>query len=135
MDNKFLFLVFVFFLVFGIFASAVFYDQTTGFSTRAANQNCDVDASKSFIVSIPKDVPAGDACEVSVFTRCADETTVAGADVKLNVTNGTVDLPNGSVTDEGGRAAFAVTPNGLAEITAVINNSIQLEQTVTCNSL
>lgn len=132
MDNKLLFLVFVFFLVFGTFATAVFFDQSPALRARASNK-CAPVVSKSFATSFPKDVKPGESCEVNVFVRCEDESAVTGATVKLNVTNGSSDNPEG-LTDENGRAVFTVTPQGLAQISATINGSLQLSDTITCSS-
>lgn len=135
MDKKFLFLVFAFFLVFGTFSIAVFFDQSGAtLQTRASNQ-CEPAESKSLIVSFPKSgLEPGEPCQVNVFARCTDETAVTGADVTLSVTNGTTDPAGSATTDEAGKAVFNVTPNGLAEITATINGTLQLPETVTCSS-
>lgn len=132
MDNKFMFLVLVFFLVFGTFATAMFFDQSPTLRARASNK-CAPVVSKSFTTSFPKTVQPGQSCEVNVFVRCEDESAVTGATVKLDVTNGTVDSPE-SLSDEGGRATFTVTPQGLSQITATVNGSLKLTTPVTCSS-
>lgn len=132
MDNKFVALVLVFFLVFGTFATAMFYDQSTVLRARAT-QKCDPVAEKSFAVSFPKTVPVGASCEVNVFARCADESGVTGADVSISVQNGTTEQAQ-TKTDENGGAVFTVKPTGLAQITAVINGNISVPTVVTCES-
>jgi hypothetical protein len=132
MDNKLMFLVFVFFLVFGTFATAVFFDQSPALRARASNR-CTPALSKSFATSFPKDVQAGEKCEVNVFVRCDNELAVTGATVRLSVSNGSVDNAE-ALTDESGRAVFTVTPQGLARISATINGNLQLPETITCNS-
>jgi hypothetical protein len=131
MDKKLVVLALMFFLVLGAFSTALFFDQGSLKQTRAT-QKCEADVSKSFLVSLPKDVPAGGSCEVDAFVRCSDETSVVGAEVTLSVTNGTAS-PASVVTDESGKATFSVTGAGLAQITALVNNSLPLTQTVTCN--
>lgn len=133
MDRKLVVLVLVFFLVIGAFMTAVFYDQGSIQGIKAANK-CAPDASKSFVVSLPKDVPAGGACEVDVFVRCADESSVANAQVSIQVANGSAS-PTTSLTDETGKATFSVKGQGLASITARVNDALDLSQNVTCNFL
>lgn len=129
MDNKFVFLVLIFFLVFGSFATAVFLDQR-GVTTRASSQ-CAPDPSTSILVSFPKEVPSGETCKVDVFVRCADQSVVTGAEVSLDVSGGS---PDGSakITDEVGLASFDVTGEGLATVNARVNGSIVLDQSVNC---
>src|SRR3989344_1891185 len=130
MGRKFVVLVLVFFLVLGAFSTAVFYDQ--GKITRArASSQCEPVAEKSFLVSLPKEVPSGGSCEVNVFARCADESAAVGKQVTLGLSNGTT-RPEQALTDESGKAAFAVTGQSLVSISAQVGNLI-LPQTVTCN--
>ena len=131
MDRKLVVLALMFFLVLGAFSTALFFDQGSLKQTRAANK-CQPDVMKSFLVSLPKDVPAGGSCEVDAFVRCADESSVTGAEVGLNVINGSAS-PATAQTDETGKATFAIVGTGLTEITATVNNSMTLTQTVTCN--
>jgi hypothetical protein len=132
MDNKFMFLVFVFFLVFGTFATAMFFEQSPTLRARASNK-CAPVMSKSFATTFPKTVAAGQPCEVNVFVRCEDETAVTGARVTVSATNGTVDAPE-SLTDELGRAVFSVVPSGLSTITATVNDGLQIPTSITCSS-
>lgn len=132
MDKKLLTLVLVFFLVLGTFATSLYYEQSSTLRARAT-QKCQPVAEKSFAVSFPKIVPAGSSCEVNVFARCEDESGVTGATVAIAVTNGTAQTTQ-STTDENGNASFTVTPQGLANITAVINGSIQVPTAITCES-
>ncbi len=132
MDNKFVALVLVFFLVFGTFAAAMVYDQSATLRARAT-QKCAPVAEKSFAVSFPKTVPQGASCEVNVFARCADETGVTGADVSITVVNGTAEQTT-SKTDENGGAVFTVKPTGLAQISAVINGTVNVPTAITCES-
>lgn len=127
-----MFLVLAFFLVFGTFATAVFFDQSPALRARASNK-CTPALSKSFATSFPKNVLAGGSCEVNVFARCDNESAVTGATVQLQIANGTADNLV-STTDESGRAVFTVTPNGLAKISATINGTLRLPGTVTCSS-
>lgn len=131
MDKKLVVLALMFFLVVGAFSTALFFDQGSLKQTRAT-QKCAPDIAKSFLVSLPKDVPPGGSCEVDAFVRCSDESSVTGADVTLSVTNGTAS-PANVPTDESGKATFTIVGAGLAQITATVNNSMQLTQTVTCN--
>lgn len=131
MDKKLVVLALMFFLVLGAFSTALFFDQGSLKQTRAT-QKCEADVSKSFLVSLPKDVPAGGACEVDAFVRCADESSVVGANVTLSVVNGTAS-PAQVTTDESGKATFSVVGTGLAQISASVNGGMQLPQTVTCN--
>ncbi len=133
MDRKFLFLVLVFFLVFGTFGAALIIDQNPQNRLIRATQQCEPSAGKSFLTSFPKTVSAGEACEINAFVRCDDESSITGAEVSITVTNGTARTTT-SLTDESGRAVFTVDPTGLAEITATVNGSLLIPNTVTCEA-
>ncbi len=132
MDKKFTTLVLVFFLVLGTFATSLYFEQTATLRARAT-QKCSPVAEKSFAVSFPKVVAKGESCEVNVFARCEDESGVPGAVVSIAVSGGTAQTTQ-NTTDENGNASFTVTPEGLASITATINNSIQVPTQITCES-
>ena len=131
MDKKLVVLALMFFLVLGAFSTALFFDQGSLKQTRAT-QKCAADVSKSFLVSLHKDVPAGGSCEVDAFVRCADSSSVTGTNVTLSVSNGKAS-PSSATTDESGKATFSVVGTGLTQITATVNNTMTLSQTVTCN--
>lgn len=130
MDRKFVVLVLVFFLVLGVFSTAVFYDNGKISQARATSK-CEPVKEKSFMVSLPKEVPPGGSCEVNVFARCADESAAVGKQVTIGVSNGSAE-PEQALTDESGKAAFSVTGNSLVSISARVGEMV-LDQTVTCN--
>ena len=67
MDKKLVVLALMFFLVVGAFSTALFFDQGSLKQTRAT-QKCAPDIAKSFLVSLPKDVPPGGSCEVDAVS-------------------------------------------------------------------
>ena len=132
MDNKLLFFVFVFFIAFSILAGSLFFDRQGSFSSRAKDQ-CAPHESASFHFSTPKDPSPDSPCEVNVFARCEDTTAVTGAEVKLNVSSNGTYSPASTITDENGKAMFQVTGTGLVQITSVINDTLFLNEIVTCD--
>jgi hypothetical protein len=134
MDRKFMALMVVFFLVFGIFVTAtVFNNQISNFA-RAVTEN-DPSAQTSLIFAWPLTAKVGDKVEVNVFVRNPKNLPLDAKQVKL-VTN--LGLVNGmkestSESNKSGRVDFTLSSDttGIAELTAFVNNNIQLIQKVT----
>ena len=133
MDKKFVLLMIVFFLVFGVFiTNTLFNKQLTKF-TRASG-DIDPSSQASLIFAWPLTAKIGDKVEVNVFIRNANNSPLDKKQVKL-VTN--LGLINGaqestSESNKTGKVSFTLSSDttGIAELTAFVNNNIQLIQKV-----
>jgi len=133
MDKKFIALMVLFFIVFGIFiTNTLFSKQLMGFARASAAT--DPSPKTSLIFAWPLTAKVGDKINVNVFVRNSSNSPVDNKPVKL-VTN--LGLINGAQestieSDKTGKVNFILTSNtiGLAELTAYVNGNIPLDQKV-----
>ena len=133
MDKKFMALMVIFFLVFGLFITLMLFNkQITNFAR--ASTETDPSSQTSLIFAWPLTAKVGDKVEVNVFIRNANNIPLDKKQVKL-VTN--LGLINGtpestSESDKTGKVNFTLSSDtvGIAELTAFVNNNIQLIQKV-----
>ena len=133
MDKKFMALVLVFFLVFGVFMSLMLFNkQITNFARASAET--DPSSQTSLIFAWPLTAKIGDKVEVNVFIRNANNTPLNKKSVRLTTNLGLINgsQESTSESDKTGKVSFTLTSNsiGVAELTAYINNNIPLIQKV-----
>jgi len=133
MDKKFMALMVVFFMVFGVFVTTTLFNKQIANFARASTET-DPSAQTSLIFAWPLTAKVGDKVEVNVFIRNANNLPLDKKPVKL-VTN--LGLVNGtqestSESNKTGKVNFTLSSDtvGIAELTAFVNNNIQLIQKV-----
>ena len=133
MDKKFTALMMIFLLVFGVFVTTILFNKQISNIARASTET-DPSAQTSLIFAWPLTAKVGDKVEVNVFIRNANNLPLDKKQVKL-VTN--LGLVNGtsestSVSNKTGKVNFTLFSNtaGIAELTAFVNNNIQLIQKI-----
>ncbi len=117
-DNKFMGLVGIFFLVFGLFAVNVFFGRNLK-TIRA--KNAVPSAEKTSIFASAREIAANgtDKATISVFVRDADGNGISDTPVTVTSTVGTI-APSQESTDKSGIVSFFLTctSTGVAQITA-----------------
>lgn len=133
MDKKFTALMVVFLLVFGVFVTTTLFNKQISNIARASTET-DPSAQTSLIFAWPLTAKVGDKVEVNVFIRNANNLPLDKKQVKL-VTN--LGLVNGtsestSASNKTGKVNFTLSSDtaGIAELTAFVNNNIQLIQKI-----
>ena len=126
-------LMLVFFLVFGVFITSTLFNKQIANFARASTET-DPSAQTSLIFAWPLTAKVGDKVEVNIFIRNANNLPLDKKQVKL-VTN--LGLVNGtqestSASNKTGKVNFTLFSNtaGIAELTAFVNNNIQLIQKI-----
>ncbi len=126
-------LMVVFLLVFGVFVTTTLFNKQISNIARASTET-DPSAQTSLIFAWPLTAKVGDKVEVNVFIRNANNLPLDKKQVKL-VTN--LGLVNGtqestSASNKTGKVNFTLSSNtaGIAELTAFVNNNIQLIQKI-----
>jgi hypothetical protein len=134
MDKKFIALMVLFFIVFGVFVTTTLFNKQISNFARASAET-DPSAQTSLIFAWPLTAKVGDKVDVNVFVRSADNSPLDKKQVKL-VTN--LGLINGAQesaaeSDKTGKVNFVLSSDtiGVAELTAFVNGSVQLSQKVT----
>ena len=133
MDKKFTALMLVFFLVFGLFISLMLFNkQITNFARASAET--DPSSQTSLIFAWPLTAKTGDKVEVNVFIRNANNTPLDKKSVRLTTNLGLINGSSESTSqsDKTGKALFILTSDksGTAQITALVNDKIQLSQKI-----
>ena len=127
----------VFLLSFALFLSLVFINQTVGNDTRASN-SLKPSVNTSFILSFPLEVVGTEPSTITVFVRDEDTKPLPNRAVTLSSSIGSINTPN-LITDGDGKATAEFTcnnvPSGIAQINAIIDDTLSLTKTVTikCN--
>ncbi|MBI1863027.1 Ig-like domain-containing protein [Candidatus Microgenomates bacterium] len=134
MDKKLAGLIGLFFLAFFVFISLVVFSKPLSRFTRASS-TVDPSAQQSIIIAFPLSLRANSSEEskLDVFVRSSSNSPVAGRDVSIEATIGTVS-PAHVTTDRTGKATFQYSPagdKGVAELTAVVDNTLRIAQKVT----
>lgn len=122
----------IFFLSFTLFTTIVIFNKPLSRLTRAKEEFLP-SANTSLIFAWPLTTKADNKSSVtiSVFVRNNNNLPLANKKVSLNTTLGKIDVVQ-PVTDKAGKATFNLSSNtaGLAELTALVDNQIQLKQKV-----
>lgn len=134
MDKKFIALMILFFVVFGVFITATVFNKQIANFARASTET-DPSSNTSLIFAWPLIAKVGDKVDVNVFIRNANNLPLNKKPVKL-VTN--LGLINGaqessSESDKTGKVNFVLSSDvaGVAELTTFVNGNIELTQKVT----
>lgn len=133
MDKKFMFLMVLFFVIFGVFVTTTLFSKNfKGFARASAAT--DPSSQTSLIFAWPLTAKVGDKVAVNVFIRNANNSALDKKTVKL-VTN--LGLVNGAQestaeSDKTGKTSFILSSEtqGIAELTAFVNGNNQLSQKV-----
>lgn len=132
MDKKFVALMVVFFLVFGVFITSTIFGRQFSRISRAAVES-KPSSQNSLIYAWPLDVTLseGKTSEINIFIRNGSNATLENQIVKLETDFGSLDQLE-KTTDKTGKVTFILTSDvtGTANLTATINNTIPLSQKV-----
>lgn len=133
MDKKLAGLISFFFLTFFVFISVLVFGKPLSRFTRAA-EDYQPSSEKSLIFAWPlnSSVSASDVVKVDVFVRSESGKPIPTREVLMNTSIGTIS-PKIAVSDKNGKATFSLTSQnpGTAEVSAVIDNTVQVAQKVT----
>lgn len=133
-DNKFMGLVGIFFLVFGLFAVNVFFGRDI---KQIRARTAVASTTKSTLFSSARELTANgtDKATISVFVRADDGSGITNTPVSVTTTIGTI-TPTEVSTDTSGIANFFLTCTsaGIAQISAVSKGvTIGNPVSVACN--
>lgn len=131
MDKKLSALLILFVLIFSLFIIFLVFRKPIATFTRAKEELIPSSES-SIIFAWPLTAKAGsDKININVFVRNANNLPLFNKVVTLKTNLGFIETIN-QTTDKLGKANFTLTSQnpGIAEITAIIDNQIQLKQTV-----
>ena len=133
MDKKFVSLMMLFFLVFGVFVTnVVFKDRIASFAR--ASTASDPSSQTSLIFAWPLTAKVGDKVEVNIFIRNANNLPLDKKQVKLMTSLGLINGAQESTAESNktGKVNFVLSSDtaGIAELTAFVNNNVQLIQKV-----
>lgn len=133
MDKKLLGLVTLFFLSFLFFISIVLFNKPLTQLTRA-KEDIQPSSANSLIFGWPLTAKADgkDEVNINVFVRSANNKLIPNKTVRLETNLGNIRILS-DISDKGGKTSFVLTSDstGLAEINAVIDNSIPLSKKLT----
>jgi len=134
MDKKFLALMILFLVVFGVFITTTLFSKNFAGFARASTET-DPSSQTSLIFAWPLTAKVGDKVEVNVFVRSAGNSPLDKKQVKLVTNLGSIGEGQESTveSDKTGKASFILTSDtiGMAELTAYVNGTVQLSQKVT----
>ena len=126
-------LMVVFFMVFGVFVTTTLFNKQIANFARASTET-DPSAQTSLIFAWPLTAKVGDKVEVNVFIRNANNLPLDKKQVKLVTNLGLVNGTQESIAEsnKSGKVNFTLSSDtaGIAELTAFINNNIQLIQKI-----
>ena len=133
MDKKFVFLMIVFFLVFGVFITSTLFNKQIANFARASGAS-EPSSQSSLIFAWPLTTKVGTKVEVNIIVRNANNLTLEKKQVKLMTDLGLVNGSQESVleSDKTGKVRFVLFSDkaGVANLTALVNGNIQLSQKV-----
>ncbi len=133
MDKKLLGLVTLFFLSFLFFISIVLFNKPLTQLTRA-KEDIQPSSENSLIFGWPLTAKANgkDEVNINVFVRSENNKLIPNKTVKLETNLGSIKILS-DTSDKGGKTSFTLTSDstGLAEISAVIDNSIPVAKKLT----
>lgn len=135
MDNKLIGLVSIFFLIFGVFISVLFFNKNIATLTRAKEELVPV-TDKSILLAYPLTVTANDQenSTITVWVRNEKGVGIINRNVTLTSNLGTLDQTS-KTTDNKGQATFTIhsASVGNATISGKIDGVTSLANTVTIN--
>lgn len=131
MDKKLSALLIFFVLIFSLFISYIIFREPIATFTRAKEELIPSSES-SLIFAWPLTAKTGlDKININVFVRNANNLPLSNKNVTLKTNLGFIER-NSQTTDKSGKASFILTSQnpGIAEITATVDNQVQLKQIV-----
>ena len=134
MDKKFIALMVLFVVVFGVFVTTTLFSKNFSGFARASGA-ADPTPQTSLIFAWPLTANVGDKVEVNVFVRSASNAPLDKKQVKLTTNFGSINGSPESIaeSDKTGKVTFVLTSDaaGMAELSAFVGSSVQLAQKVT----
>ena len=130
MDKKLAGLISLFFIAFFVFISVLVFGKPLSRFTRAA-EDSRPSADKTLIFAWPLSPNVTQPVTVDIFVRSKSGKPVENREVLMQTTLGTMN-PNLGKSDKNGKASFTLissTP-GVADVSAVVDNSITINQKV-----
>lgn len=132
MDKKLIGLMLIFMLSFGLFAAITVFNKPLTRLTKAKEEFLPSSES-SLLFAWPLTAKADGTynVQVNVFVRNATNIPLPNKKVGLATTVGSIKT-NDLETDKAGKATFMISSDspGLAELTAVVDNQVQLKQKI-----
>lgn len=132
-DRPLLGLIIVFFLAFGLFITLTTFNRQLATLTRAKEESIpSSETSLIFAWPLTSSTASTAPVEINVFIRNATNLPISGRLVTLTTTRGSFSY-NSQTTDKSGKSTFYLTSSapGIAEVTGMVDNQIQLKQKVT----
>ncbi len=132
MDKKLIALMLVFMLAFGLFTTITVFNKPLTKLTKAKEESIvSPDSSLIFAWPLSTTTNATTPVQINVFVRNANNVPLQNKKVGLTTTLGTVKEVN-ATTDQAGKATFNLqsATQGIAEVTATVDNQIQLKQKI-----
>lgn len=134
MDRKFVVLMTIFFVVFGVFVSSTLFSKQISSLVKASAET-EPSSATSLIFAWPLTAKVGSSVDVNIFVRNANNFPLDKKAVRLVTNLGNVNGSQESFaeSDKTGKVSFVLTSDvvGIAELTAFVNSNIQLTQKVT----
>jgi len=118
-------------MIFSLFITFVVFKEPIATFTKAKEESIPSSES-SLIFAWPLSAKVGsDKVNINVFVRNANNLPLANKVVTIKTNFGSFDADS-KITDKSGKASFILTSQetGITEITAIIDNQIQVKQTV-----
>ena len=132
-DRPLLGLLVVFFLAFGLFITLTTFNKQLATLTRAKEESIP-SSETSLIFAWPLTSPINSAApvEINVFIRNAGNIPISGRLVTLTTTLGNFSYNSQTTAKSGKSTCYLTSPSvGVAEITGMVDNQIQLKQKIT----
>ncbi len=132
MDKKLAILLIVFFSFFSLFSLMIVSRRSTGFLTRATEEN-DPSAEKSVILAWPLSVSLKEPTNVKITVFVVNKKGVPLANKKVTLTSNIGRFKeNDLMTDKLGKAEFYLVNDspGIANIEAIVNDNIILKNKI-----
>lgn len=134
MDKKLIGLMLIFMLTFGLYTTIIIFNKPLTKLTKAKEEFLPAsENSLIFAWPLSSKMEAGSSkVQVNVFVRNTSNIPLSNKKVVLASSLGIV-TPTEAVSDKGGKATFTVESSnpGIAELSATVDNQVQLKQKVT----
>ena len=133
MDKKFIALMVLFFIVFGVFITTTLFNKQIGFAR--ASTETDPSPKTSLIFAWPLTTKVGNKVDVNVFVRNVNNFPLDKKPIRLATNLGLINGAQESTveSDKTGKVSFVLSSDsvGVAELTAYINGNTPFSQKVT----
>lgn len=132
MDRKFIGLMLIFLLSFGLFTTIVVFNKPLSRLTKAKEEFvASPENSLLFAWPLAGKADGNSLVEVNIFVRNKNNLPLENKKVRLSTTLGSI-RTNDLTTDKAGKATFFLTSDksGIAELSAIVDNQILIKQKV-----